>query len=96
VLKPEKNAIMDEEFEKRLLDQATLLVERLERISPDSSWAHRVSGYRGSLLKMIEQIEQSRKSNNGLLENDVEFHCLERLVETGFVLLGTLAKELVR
>jgi hypothetical protein len=34
-----------------------LLLDRLERISVDSHWAHRASGVRGSLLKMLEQIE---------------------------------------
>ncbi|NWG33208.1 MAG: hypothetical protein HXY42_02100 [Chloroflexi bacterium] len=35
-----------------------MLTERLERISADSIWAHRASGVRGSLLRMLEEGEQ--------------------------------------
>lgn len=34
-----------------------LLLPRLERISVDSYWAHRASGARGALVKILEQIE---------------------------------------
>jgi hypothetical protein len=34
-----------------------LLLPRLERISADSYWAHRASGVRGTLVKILEQIE---------------------------------------
>jgi hypothetical protein len=34
-----------------------LLLDRLERISVDSHWAHRASGVRGSLLRMLEMLE---------------------------------------
>ena len=34
-----------------------LLLDRLERISVDSHWAHRASGVRGSLLGMLEKME---------------------------------------
>lgn len=34
-----------------------LLLPRLERISVDSYWAHRASGVRGALVKLLEQIE---------------------------------------
>lgn len=44
-----------------------LLLDRLERISVDSHWAHRASGVRGSLLGMLETLE-----NGGRLE-DPEF-----------------------
>jgi hypothetical protein len=33
------------------------LLDRLERISVDSHWAHRASGVRGSLLGMLEKME---------------------------------------
>ena len=41
---------MDEET----LGPVRLLPTRLERISADSYWAHRVSGVRGSLLRITE------------------------------------------
>ena len=34
-----------------------LLLPRLERISVDSYWAHRASGVRGALVKIVEQME---------------------------------------
>lgn len=35
-----------------------LLLARLERVSVDSYWAHRASGIRGSLLRVVEEIEK--------------------------------------
>lgn len=40
--------------------QVVLLLQRLERISADSRWAHLASGYRGSLLKQLEAAEAAR------------------------------------
>jgi hypothetical protein len=40
------------------LEQASQLLARLERVSADSVWAHRSSGYRGSLLKWIDRSEK--------------------------------------
>ena len=34
-----------------------MLLTRLERISADSYWAHRASGARGSLFKLVEQMD---------------------------------------
>jgi hypothetical protein len=34
-----------------------MLLPRLERISVDSYWAHRASGVRGALTKILEQME---------------------------------------
>jgi hypothetical protein len=34
-----------------------LLLPRLERISVDSYWAHRASGVRGALTRLLEQME---------------------------------------
>lgn len=35
-----------------------MLTERLERISADSVWAHRASGVRGSLLRLLDEGEK--------------------------------------
>ncbi|HET6594616.1 MAG TPA: hypothetical protein VFG81_03270 [Anaerolineales bacterium] len=35
----------------------SLLLARLERISVDSYWAHRASGVRGALVKLMVQME---------------------------------------
>jgi len=44
-----------------------MLIERLERISADSVWAHRASGVRGSLLRMLEEIEQGHSPDSKTL-----------------------------
>ena len=36
------------------IDQALLLISRLERLSADSYWAHRASGLRGALLRSLD------------------------------------------
>lgn len=40
-----------------------MLTERLERISADSVWAHRASGVRGSLLRLLEEGEKGIQSD---------------------------------
>ena len=42
------------------LELIRLLLARLERISVDSYWAHRASGVRGSLLRVLEKLEAGR------------------------------------
>ncbi|MBE0683514.1 MAG: hypothetical protein IH589_16520 [Anaerolineales bacterium] len=37
-----------------------MLIARLERISADSYWAHRASGIRGTLLKMLDDLESGK------------------------------------
>jgi hypothetical protein len=46
---------MDSTEDTRLIK---LLLERLERVSVDSYWAHRASGIRGGLLKLLEELEK--------------------------------------
>jgi hypothetical protein len=46
---------MDSTEETKLIK---LLLERLERVSVDSYWAHRASGIRGGLLKLLEELEK--------------------------------------
>ena len=61
------------------------LVDRLERLSADSTYAHRASGLRGSLLQYVEFIEAS-----GTVDNIV----LDDLIEEGFKLLKAAAQEI--
>lgn len=62
----------------------SLLIERLEHIPVDSIWAHRASGLRGSLLKIIEELEAGKESNQQELEN---------LFKLGFYVLEAAARE---
>ena len=60
-----------------------LLLDRLERLSADSIWAHRASGLRGSLIKSYEKYHR--------------FNCFEEvshiegLIEQGFSILAAAA-----
>ena len=64
-----------------------LLLARLERISADSVTAHRASGVRGAMLRMLETLEA------GDTVSDAE---LKRLIDAGYGLLQRAAKEKVR
>lgn len=64
-----------------------LLLSRLEKISADSIWAHRASGVRGSLIRMLEKIEDEKP----VLGSD-----LKRLMEMGFYILQKAAEEKIR
>jgi hypothetical protein len=47
---------MSNRVEKRL-NLARMVVQRLARLSVDSGWARIAGGYRGGMLKMIEELE---------------------------------------
>jgi hypothetical protein len=59
-----------------------LLLARLERISVDSYWAHRASGVRGALLRVVEMME------NGSQDSKPDI-----LIAKGFEILKEAAKE---
>jgi len=61
-----------------------LLLARLERINADSFWAHRASGVRGSLLRMLE------KSEKGYPIQQSKLKCM---MDLGFFILEEAAKE---
>jgi hypothetical protein len=65
-----------------------LLIDRLEHLSADSTYAHRASGLRGSLLRYMERIEA------GDLMNSDDQTRLDQLVESGFEILILSAKEI--
>lgn len=71
---------MDREHKKRRLK---LLVDRLERISADSTWAHQASGLRGSLLLILDQLNRgesvsSEKADPLVIQGyDILVHAME-------------------
>jgi hypothetical protein len=71
-------------MDEKTLSLIGLLVTRLERISADSFWAHRASGVKGSLLRMLE------KSEKGFRIQKTE---LQRMIDLGFHILEKAAKE---
>ena len=48
-----------------------LLLPRLERISVDSYWAHRASGVRGALTKILERMETGETINPESLQSNI-------------------------
>jgi hypothetical protein len=61
-----------------------LLASRLERLSADSRWAHRASGLRGNILKIIEE------TGTG----DVSPERVNHLIDRGFLILEAAAREI--
>ncbi len=66
------------------MEQACMLISRLERLSADSVWAHRAAGLRVSLLRMLDLVEKGKKNPNRL----------ERLMAEGFMILESAAREI--
>ena len=60
-----------------------LLLARLERISVDSYWAHRASGVRGALVKLLAQMEMGETVDPASLQTNlrVGFEVLEKAAE---------------
>jgi hypothetical protein len=70
------------------LELARRLVDRLEHLSADSTYAHRASGLRGSLLRTIERIEVGERMSSQ------EKAQLEELTSYGFEIIELAAKEI--
>jgi hypothetical protein len=64
------------------------LTDRLEHLSADSTYSHRASGLRGSLLRYLERIETGE-----WIGRDDQAQ-LDELVEYGFQILELAAKEI--
>jgi len=75
-------------MDKDPLKLARLLLPRLERISADSVWAHRASGVRGTLIRMVEKIEMGQPARRS------EMRRINELIQTGFTILNEAAKEI--
>lgn len=70
--------------DERLAQQANILLTRLERLSADSTWAHRASGLRGSLIRCLSQLD----------EKGCDRRYLEQLLRSGFDILNQAAREI--
>jgi hypothetical protein len=77
------------------IEQSRQLIERLERLSADSYWAHQASGVRGALLRKVEQLQPGNSPDeNG--EPGSRRQELEILVQQGYFILEQAARELER
>ena len=72
---------------EELLRTLQFLLSRLERISADSAVAYRASGVRGSMLRMVEKLEEGRL---------VSSQDARRLMESAYLLLQKAAREKIR
>jgi len=61
--------------------QAQILLDRLERISADSTWAHQASGVRASLAKTLNESDPDRAG-------------LKKMIAMGFKILEKAAAEI--
>ncbi len=73
---------MNEEYIKLI----KRLVDRLERLSADSVYAHKASGLRGSLLQAMSHMEEGLE--------DVNKKEVDELVDYGFDILKKAAREM--
>jgi hypothetical protein len=84
---------------ERQLELARQLTARLERLSADSHWARRASGYRASLLKAIGRVEALKDLSADPASNselDLELGHLDTLLERGQEILELAARDLIR
>lgn len=73
------------------LNLARMIVDRMERLSADSSWAHISSGYRGSILNTFDRLEHVADIE-ALSDEDVA--ALDTLIYRGLDLLASAAREI--
>ncbi len=77
-------AFLSMEFPEPGEKLSRLLLARLERISVDSYWAHRASGVRGALTKILGKIETGET---------VDPDSLRQILAAGFEILERAAEE---
>ncbi len=81
--------------QEELLEEARLLIYRLERISADSIWARRSSGHRGAMLKWVEDFEKKSQKQE-IDDNSIDLLTFEDLIRTGYMFLENAARERLR
>jgi hypothetical protein len=78
-----------------ILSQACTAVNLLERLSADSQWAHRGSGYRGALLRLMDSVRELDLPGSDLKTDQVLMDRLENLIDASFDLLEKAAMEII-
>lgn len=76
-----------------LVEEARMLIGRLERLSADSLWARRASGCRGAILKLLDE-EDALQPGSLPLEEDFPTERLKLLMAKGYELLERAAREI--
>jgi hypothetical protein len=75
-----------------ILKQAYLVVPRLEKLTPDSSFAHQASGCRRAILRLSRRIQ----SNNHPLTLATDRETLHLALHQAFEILEKAAQERIR
>jgi hypothetical protein len=78
-----------------LYSQAQTAIDLLERLSADSQWAHRGSGYRGALLRVMDSIHGLESRPSDPQSEQALLLQLQNLINASFVLLEKAAVELI-
>lgn len=68
---------------------ASLLLNRLERISADSTWAHRASGLRGALIRALDDLTTHPNP-----DTPSQLERLSNLIDSGFHIIEEAAREM--
>ena len=71
-----------------------LLVSRLERLSADSFWAHRASGLRGSLLRILDQVDSQGYAGWCSVQDPASLSRLAAMLTAGYAMLARAAREI--
>ena len=79
-----------------ILSQARTAIDLLERLSADSQWAHRGSGYRGALLRAMDSIREFELTARDRQTEQVLLGRLQDLIDASFDLLEKAAMELIK
>ena len=91
----------DNDYSGILVKQAKLIIPRLEKITPDSSWAHKASGCRGSLIHMLELQGESgglrtNAEHDSIKMNEGNLIVLKNSLDRSFEILEGAAVERIR
>lgn len=70
----------------RIIFQARILLDRLERLSADSSFAHRASGLRGAILRDLAALKKT--------DPPIDLTRLAERVAQGYEILNRAAQEI--
>jgi hypothetical protein len=76
------------------IDLARQLIERLERLSVDSAWAHQASGVKGSLLRYLEMMDGGDGNKRHTKIDPSEQEKLDQVIKLGFDILNEAAAEI--
>jgi hypothetical protein len=78
-----------------ILSQARTAINLLERLSADSQWAHRGSGYRGALLRLMDSVREFDLAGSDHQTDQVLLDRLQNLIDASFDLLEKAAMEII-